>query len=598
MNEVKNRIEALRGEMKKRNISVYLIPTADFHQSEYVSDYFKAREYMTGFTGSAGTAVITEKEAALWTDGRYFIQADRQLEGTGILLQKMGMEGVPSVYDYVRDRFVPGTGLGFDGRVMNGRAALRYEKLAEEKHGQLCWQEDLVDLVWTDRPDFPSAPAFVLGLEYAGKNTEEKLADVRAVMKEKNASWHALSSLCDIAWLLNIRGGDIAHVPVVMSFLLVGNESCCWYVGEGALTRTVREYLEKHQIRIRPYQEIYRDLGQLPAKERIMLDMGKINLKLKKSLPEGMEIQDQTDPEEKMKAVKNPVELENIRKAHIKDGVAFTKFCFWLKNNIQKTRITELSAARYLDELRSKQEHFVDISFDTISAYGPNGAMMHYAPSAEHDALLRPEGFLLVDSGGHYLEGSTDITRNIVLGRLTMEEKQMFTAVVRANLNLANAKFLYGCRGENLDILARGPLWQQGIDYRCGTGHGNGYLLNVHEGPNSFRWKFLQSQGEDGILEEGMVTTDEPGVYVEGRYGIRIENELICKKWKKNEYGQFMEFENITYAPIDLEGILPEEMSLTERGYLNEYHKKVREILSPYLTEEEREWLKLQTREI
>ena len=311
-----------------------------------------------------------------------------------------------------------------------------------------------------------------------------------------------------------------------------------------------------------------------------------------------MEIQDQTDPEEKMKAVKNPVELENIRKAHIKDGVAFTKFCFWLKNNIQKTWITELSAARYLDELRSKQEHFVDISFDTISAYGPNGAMMHYAPSAEQDALLRPEGFLLVDSGGHYLEGSTDITRNIVLGRLTMEEKQMFTAVVRANLNLANAKFLHGCRGENLDILARGPLWQQGIDYRCGTGHGNGYLLNVHEGPNSFRWKFLQSQGEDGILEEGMVTTDEPGVYVEGRYGIRIENELICKKWKKNEYGQFMEFENITYAPIDLEGILPEEMSLTERGYLNEYHKKVREILSPYLTEEEREWLNVQTREI
>ena len=598
MDNIKKRIEALRKEMKKRKISVYLIPTADFHGSEYVSDHFKVRAYMTGFTGSAGTAVITETEAALWTDGRYFIQAQKQLEGSGIVLQKMGMEGVPSVYDYVKEHLAVGTGLGFDGRVLNARAAKRYEELAKEKQARLCWQEDLADLVWTDRPDFPSNPAFVLDLQYAGKTVEEKLADVRKAMSKQDASWHVLSSLCNIAWLLNIRGGDISHVPVVISFLLVGEDSCCWYVQDSALTGPVRAYLEEHQIRIRPYAQIYEDLGQLPRGERIMLDTGSVNLKLRKSLPQDMEIADCVDPEERMKAIKNPVELENIKKAHIRDGVAFTRFCYWLKHHIGKEKITELSAARYLDGLRAEQEHFVDISFDTISAYGPNAAMMHYAPSKEQDALLCPKGFLLVDSGGHYLEGSTDITRNIVLGSLTQEEKQMFTAVVRANLNLANARFLYGCRGENLDILAREPLWQAGVDYRCGTGHGNGYLLNVHEGPNSFRWKILPDRGDDGILEEGMVTTDEPGVYAEGRYGIRIENELVCRKWEKNEYGQFMEFETITYAPIDLEGILPEEMSRTERKYLNDYHKKVREVLSPYLNEEERQWLEEQTREI
>lgn len=593
-----NRIQTLRDEMKKRNISVYLIPTSDFHESEYVSDYFKVRQYMTGFTGSAGTAVITQTKAGLWTDGRYFIQAQKQLAGTEIVLYRMGMEGVPTAAEFVRENLEPHTYLGFDGRVLNASLGHTFLLIAREKQAQLYWEEDLAGMIWKDRPQFPVNPAFLLDEIYTGRSIDDKVGAVRRKMEEAGATVHVLSSLCDIAWLLNIRGGDISHVPVVMSYLILTRERCCFYVNLDALSREIVGYLMAHKVDIRSYSEIYEDLKLLEAGESVLLESGKINLSLKMSIPEDVKIIDRNNPEELLKAVKNPVEIENIRKAHVKDGVAFTKFCYWLKQNIGKQEITELSAAEYLKERRMEQEHFVDISFDTISAYGANAAMMHYAPGGESNAVLKPEGFLLVDSGGHYLEGSTDITRNIVLGPLSEEEKQMYTAVVRANLNLANARFLYGCSGLNLDILARGPLWQQGIDYRCGTGHGNGYLLNVHEGPNGFRWRTVADRRDDCILEEGMVTTDEPGVYVEGKYGIRIENELLCRKWIKNEYGQFMEFENLTYAPIDLEGILPEEMTGTEQSYLNQYHKKVYETLSPYLNDEEKKWLKEAAREI
>lgn len=417
-------------------------------------------------------------------------------------------------------------------------------------------------------------------------------------MREKQADVHILTSLCDIAWLFNIRSGDILHVPVVLSFAVITMEESIWFVHKEALNEEVQAYCRENQILIREYLEVYDYVENISVEKKVLLDKNIVNFRIFQSLKEEVPVIQDKNPTEWMKAVKNQTELSNIRKAHVKDGVAFTNFMYWLKTNIGKQEMTELTAASYLENCRRSQELFVDLSFETISAYGANGAMMHYSATEESDARLEPRGFLLVDSGGHYLEGSTDITRTIALGTLTREEKFYFTTVCRSNLNLAAAKFLYGCRGSNLDVLARGPLWNLGMDYKCGTGHGIGYLLNVHEAPNGFRWRIVPERSDSCVLEEGMVTTDEPGVYLEGKYGIRTENELICKKAEKNEYGQFMEFETITYAPIDLDAVLPEEMTKTEKKWLNDYHKMVYEKISPYLEPEVKEWLREYTREI
>ncbi len=595
---IKDRIEALRGEMLQRGIDMYIIPTSDFHESEYVGDYFKARKYMTGFTGSAGTAVITQKEAGLWTDGRYFIQAQQQLENSPVTLFKMGEEGVPTVKEYVKQKLGQGQCLGFDGRVVNGKDGNEYEKIATDKHGSLHVSEDLVDVIWKDRPSLPKGPVRILSLEYTGESTLQKLSRLREKMKKNNATVHILTSLYDIAWLLNVRGGDIENVPVVLSFLLVTEDGCCWYVNQDVVDEELACYLKVNQIQVKDYNHIYQDVAALSEQEAVLLDRSVVNFRICNSLNQKIQLIDKSNPTERMKAVKNPVELANTKKAHIKDGVAFTKFMYWVKQQVGQEPLNEILASDYLEARRREQEHFLDLSFGTICAYGANAAMMHYSATKESNATLKPEGFLLVDSGGHYLEGTTDITRTIALGTLTMEEKRHFTAVCRANLNLAAAKFLYGCRGVNLDILARGPLWDAGLDYKCGTGHGVGHILNVHEGPNGFRWKIVPERNDSCVLEEGMVTTDEPGVYLEGKYGIRTENELICRKGEKNEYGQFMYFETITYAPIDLDGILPEEMNETERRRLNEYHKMVYDTLSPYLSQEENDWLKTYTRAI
>lgn len=595
---IAERIAALRAEMKKRNIDMYIVPTSDFHESEYVGDYFKARKYITGFTGSAGTAVITMTEAGLWTDGRYFIQAEKQLSGTPVTLFKMGEEGVPTVKEYVEKNLKEGACLGFDGRVINAADGASYEEMVKEKQGSVYVTEDLVGLIWKDRPSLPMNPVFILEEKYAGESAKSKLARLREKMQEKHTGIHILTSLYDIAWLFNIRGGDIACVPVVLSFVAVTMQEAYWFIHEEVLSDELKAYCEKNNIMIRLYEEIYSYAKEIPAEEAVLLDKNIVNYRICHSLNEKVTVISESNPTEFMKAVKNETELKNIRNAHIKDGVAFTKFMYWLKTNIGKQKITEISAADYLEERRREQDLFVDLSFETISAYGANAAMMHYCATPESDAELKQEGFLLVDSGGHYLDGSTDITRTMALGILTEEEKFHFTTVCRSNLNLAAAKFLYGCRGTNLDILSRGPLWNLGLDYKCGTGHGIGYLLNVHEGPNGFRWKIVPERNDSCVMEEGMVTTDEPGVYLEGKYGIRTENELICKKAEKNEYGQFMEFETITYAPIDLDAIIPEEMTATERKLLNDYHKMVYEKISPYMNEEEKEWLKEYTRTI
>lgn len=595
---VTERIQALRAEMQKRNIDMYIVPTSDFHESEYVGDYFKARKYITGFTGSAGTAVITKDAAGLWADGRYFIQAEQQLAGSPITLCRMGEEGVPTVKEYVEQNLKEGGCLGFDGRVINAKDGEDYEKTAAGRQGTVYADEDLVGVIWEGRPELPKNPVFVLEGKYAGESTESKLKRLREKMAEKKAGIHILTSLYDIAWLFNIRGGDISHVPVVLSFAAITDQDCIWFIHEEVLDQNLQQYCREQHITILPYGDIYRYAEEIPENASVLLDKNIVNYRIFHNLAPKVNVVHGENPTELMKAVKNETELSNIRNAHVKDGVAFTKFMYWLKTNIGKIEITEISASDYLEGLRKEQELFVDLSFDTISAYGANAAMMHYTATPESNAVLKPQGFLLVDSGGHYLDGSTDITRTMALGSLTEEEKFHFTTVCRSNLNLAAAKFLHGCRGLNLDILSRGPLWNLGLDYKCGTGHGIGYLLNVHEGPNGFRWKIVPERGDSCVLEEGMVTTDEPGVYLEGKYGIRTENELICKKAEKNEYGQFMEFETITYAPIDLDAILPEEMTATERNLLNQYHKMVYEKISPFLEKEEQEWLKTYTREI
>lgn len=594
---IQERLKALRREMEKRGIDIYIVPTSDFHQSEYVGEYFKARKFMTGFNGSAGTAVITSKEAGLWTDGRYFIQAAAQLGGSTVKLFKMGEEGVPKVEEYVKSKLEQGGCIGFDGRVMDAGSGDAYAKMAKEKKASLYVKEDLVGLIWKERPELPAHKTWVLEESYAGRTVIDKIADVREKMKEEGAEVHILSSLYDIAWLLNLRGDDIDHVPVFLSFLSVEEKEVILFVNEKILDEGVREYLKKSGVATRSYEEIY-DYAQGLSGIKVLVNMGETNYRIAECVREHAEIIDRPNPSGLLKAVKNETELKNTRIAHLKDAVAVTKFMYWLKTNIGKEEITEISASDYLEERRREQEHFLDLSFDTISAYGPNGAMMHYSATEESNAILKPEGFLLVDSGGHYLEGTTDITRTFALGPLTKEEKLHFTAVCRSNMNLANAKFLYGCCGINLDILARGPLWDLGIDYRCGTGHGVGHILNVHEGPNGFRWKVVQERNDSGRLEAGMITTDEPGVYIENKYGIRIENELICVKDEKNEYGQFMKFENITYVPIDLDAILPEEMTSKERKELNDYHKMVYEKISPFLNQEEQAWLAYYTRPI
>lgn len=594
---IKKRLQALRQEMAKRNITIYIVPTSDFHQSEYVGEYFKARKYITGFTGSAGTAVITMEEAGLWTDGRYFIQAAAQLKGSGITLFRMGEEGVPKVEEYVKQQLETGGCIGFDGRIMDAKSGEKYAEIAKEKEGNLFVTEDLVDMIWNDRPELPAHPVWVLEKNYAGMSVEEKFSKVRKEMEKEGAKIHILASLYDIAWLLNLRGDDIDHVPVFLSFVAVEEKEAVLFVNNSILDEKVKKHLKENNIRVEDYSKIYTYAENI-KETSVLVSMEEINYRIVENIKKHSKIIDAANPSMLLKAIKNETELENTRIAHLKDAVAVTKFMYWLKTNIGKKEITEILASDYLEELRKEQEHFLDVSFDTISAYGANAAMMHYCANEESNAVLKPEGFLLLDSGGHYLEGTTDITRTFALGKLSEQEKQHFTAVCRSNLNLANAKFLYGCAGINLDILARGPLWDMGIDYRCGTGHGVGHILNVHEGPNGFRWKVVQERNDSGKLEAGMITTDEPGVYMEGAYGIRLENELICVEDEKNEYGQFMSFENITYVPMDLDAIMSEEMSKKEKKELNDYHKMVYEKVSPYLTGEEKEWLKIYTREI
>lgn len=590
------RITALRAIMKREGIDYYYIPTADFHESEYVVEYFKARKFITGFTGSAGVAVIGQEEAWLWTDGRYFIQAANQIEGSGFGLMKMGQEGVPTVMQYLGEKLQEGQCIGFDARVVNTNDAKEFAKIAAKKHGSLKIDKDLLDEVWTDRPALVHQPADVLKDEFNGESTASKLARVREQMEKEEAQYHIISTLDDIAWILNVRGNDIPHVPVVLSFLVIGKEDAMWFVEENALSDAVKEMAAECGITIRPYEDVYAYAATIPENSTVLLDKRKVNYRITNALSETVHIVSKANPSQLMKAIKNEIELENTRKAHLLDGIAVTKFMYWLKENVGKIPMDEVSVSDYLQSLREQMEGYRDISFDTIAGYNANAAMMHYKAEPDTAAKLEPQGMLLVDSGGHYDTGTTDITRTFVLGPISDIQKKHFTMVVKSNLNLANVKFLYGCNGISLDVICREPIWKENLDYQCGTGHGVGYLLNVHEGPNSFRWQYRP--GFDNPFEAGMITTDEPGIYLQDQYGIRTENELICVKGEKNQYGQFMGFENITYVPIDLDGIDKQHLNAEDVKQLNDYHKMVYEKISPYMTPEENEWLKEYTREI
>lgn len=589
-----DKLSALRAKMAQRGIDAYIVPTADDHESEYVGEHYKARAYLTGFTGSAGVCAVTREDAALWTDGRYFIQAAREIAGSGFRLMKMGEPGVPTLAEYLRGALPGGGTLGFDGRVVNVALA---QELAEAVEGaRLCTDCDLVGEIWPERPPRSASAAFLLPLERAGRSAAEKLAEFRADLQSAGADAAILTALDEIAWLFNLRGHDIACTPYLLAFAVVEPKRALLFAQEGVFAPEQVEALKKEGVEIAPYDAIYDYAAARPAGSTVWLEGSKASAALVGRLPQGVRLHNATFPLELRKAIKNPVEIENLRRAHRADGVAFVRFRKWLQENVGRRRIDECDAAQELTALRARSSEFLEPSFATICAYNENAAMMHYSAKPGSAALLRPEGFLLVDSGGQYLSGTTDITRTMALGPVPEVWKRHYTAVLRGMIRLSMARFLQGCRGLNLDILARGPIWDLDLDYKCGTGHGVAFVGGVHEAPNGFRWRVVPERRDSCELLPGMVTTDEPGVYIEGSHGIRTENELLCCAGPKNEYGQFLCFETLTLAPIDLMPVLPEEMTASERAFLNAYHARVREELSPLLDEDERAFLEECTR--
>lgn len=591
---IQERLRALRECMKEQNIDFYMMPTSDFHNSEYVNDYFKVREYFCNFSGSNGTLLVWQEGAGLWTDGRYFIQAQKELTGTTVELFRMLDEGVPTLEEFLKEQMKEGETLGFDGRVISAMDGKKYEKALRDKQIRFAYTQDLAETIWTDRPAFPAGKVTVLEEAIAGRSVDEKLALTREKLREEGAQSLLLTKLDDLMWLYNIRGCDVECNPVAMSYSFVTQEGAVLFIQESAIDDRVKEHLRNYNITVKDYKSVIEYLQELPEGNHILTDDRYCSYMLYKTLAFKQTLVEKKNPTELLKAVKNPVELANMEKIYLMDSVAVTKFIYWLKNNIGKQKITEISAADHLEQLRRKIPEFLDLSFPTISGYKENAAMMHYEATADNHAVLEPEGMLLVDSGGQYLGGTTDVTRTIVLGPISEEIKYHYTLVAAGMLQLTAARWIYGCTGRNLDILARQPLWNAGLDYKCGTGHGVGYILNVHEGPQNLRWRFTDGMVE-AVIEEGMDVTNEPGVYVEGSHGIRIENVMVAKNDIKNEYGQFMHFDTLTWVPIDMEAIEEKYMTEEQRMLLYIYQKKVYEKVSPYLSEEEREWLKKET---
>ena len=591
---IKNRIKKLRELMKINKIDVYYVPTDDDHMSEYVADHFKSREYITGFTGSAGVCVITLKEAGLWTDGRYFTQAENQLKNSGVTLYKQRQAGVINFEDFIAEKLPKNGVLGFDGKVVNEMTKERLLSFIDKKNGKIVLDKDLIGEIWENREDIPLDKCFILADKYTGESSSKKIVRLREKMKEENSDVLIFSSLEDVCWLFNLRGSDVENTPLTYSYAILEKDSVTLYINSNKLDSKVNKELLKNNVVIKEYDEIQNDLYKLNNKV-VWLEKSCLNSFLYSQINDTNTIIDKVNPTKLFRAVKNKTQIKNIRNAHLKDGIAMTKFLYYVKNNIGKEEMSEISVSEYLENLRRQQEGFITPSFNTISAYKGNAAMMHYSANEESNAILKPEGFLLVDSGGTYFDGTTDITRTITLGKISDEDKKLYTLVLKGMLSLMRAKFLYGTTGINLDILARGPLWQHDIDYQCGTGHGVGFVMSVHEGPQNIRWGHNPNAA---VIEEGMVVTDEPGVYIANKIGIRIENELLAVNLTKNFYGQFMGFETITYCPIDLDAVDVKYLTNEDLETLNSYHKMVFEKISPFLDKKEKAWLKIQTRMI
>lgn len=592
-----DKIHALRLLMQKNNVDAYIIVTDDFHASEYVGDYFKAREYMSGFTGSAGTLVVLKDTSALWTDGRYFIQAEEQLRYSEITLMKSGNEGVQSIPDFLFDKLNENETIAFDGRTINNFFYNELKDRFQSKNIIFKWDIDLINEIWTDRPSLPDSKIWELDVKYTGTSRVEKISKVRSAMKSEEADCLILTALDEIAWMLNLRGFDINCTPVFLSYMIIEDNTATLFVHSKKLSTETQKKLNTDGISVKDYNQIYKEIEKIDNRKKIWIDSRTANCCIFKSLHKSTKIMDKESPVILLKAIKNECEMNNIRKAHILDAVAVNKFIYWLKTNVSNFSITELDASNKLEEFRKECSSYIETSFDSIIAYGEHGAIIHYEPTEQTNIVMQPKSFCLADVGGHYFEGTTDVTRAIALGPIHDDEKKAYTLVLKGHLNLSDATFPYGICGENLDYLARAPLWKNALDYNHGTGHGVGYILNVHEGPQTINWN-INRRKKHYILEEGMIISNEPGVYFKNEFGIRLENLIMVRKGLKNEFGQFMHFENLTMIPFDSEAIDPSLLTEHEIELLNQYHQQVYTKISPYLNMEERKWLKKSTERI
>ncbi len=583
--EINKRIEEARKVMKKYEVDAYIVTSSDYHQSEYIDNYFKGREYLSGFTGSAGVLVIFKDEVCLWTDGRYHIQAEKQLKGSEVKLFKQGNLGVPTYKEYIISKLAENSKIGIDAKILLSSDI--NEILSKKKYKIVDF--DLLAEIWDKRKKLPDGKIFILEDKYTGKTYKEKVKEIRVALKEKGADYNIISSLDDIAWIYNFRGDDVQHNPVALSFTVISEKKASLYIDKNKLNEEAKKYFKDNKVEVKEYFEFFEDIKKL--KGNILVDFNKISYAIYEAITKN-ELINSMNPSTYLKAHKNEIEIANTKDIHIQDGVAIVKFMYWLKNNYKKENITEFSAEEKINSLREKIEGYIDLSFSTISAFGKNAAMMHYSAPEKNSTKIE-DGVYLLDSGGTYLKGTTDITRTFFLGKVGKKEKTDNTLVLKGMLALSRAKFLFGATGTNLDVLARQFLWNVGIDYKCGTGHGVGHILNVHEGPHGIRFQYNPQR-----LEVGMIVTNEPGAYIEGSHGIRIENELLVKEACETEHGKFLEFETITYAPIDLDGIVKTLLTKEEKQQLNEYHSEVYKKLSSYLNKKEKEFLKEYTKSI
>ena len=581
----------LRKIMNIKGINHYIITSSDPHQSEYVAEYYKGRAYISGFTGSAGTLLVSEDSAKLWTDGRYFIQAENQLKGTGIDLMKMNEKGYPTLNEWIENNVNENENVGFYGSCYSCNDYKKLLEISRKNKFNIAMEEDLLQQVWENRPSLPSDEIFLHDSKFAGKTASEKIKEVREKMEKLKAENYIISSLDDIAWLFNIRGTDVKFTPVAISYALISKTKAKLYIDINKVNTKVKENLNSEGIEIIDYSLIIDDIKEI--KDSILIDPAKTNARIYSNINPEIKIIEGTNITTTLKAIKNKVEISNIEKSQVRDGVVMVKFIKWLRENIGKEKITEISSTNKLSALRATAENSKGDSFKSIAGYKDHAAMMHYSATEESNYELKEEGLFLLDSGGQYLDGTTDITRTFALGNLTDEEKKNYTLVLKGHIGLAKAKFLKGANGSTLDILARKPLWDEGLDYKCGTGHGVGFFLSVHEGPQGIR-----PYGNTVTLEPGMIITNEPGVYKEGKYGIRIENTLLVVKDRETESGEFYKFDTISYCPIDLNAVVVDMLTEEEKNWLNNYHKTVFEKLNSYLSKDEVEFLKQETREI